>query len=254
MKQALVLGALTAFALPILAEEKSPAANTAAKSDAKPVVTAPAAAAKPAAAPALAEVKAPAPAQAAAPAKPEIRAPMAPAMMRTVGSAELLSGPQGGIRMVYGVVPDIYSALGLTDEQSTAVQALCKEAQAEYKQATATDKMGRMTPEELQKRRAMILEKQAEISKKYEAKIAELLTAEQKTLRGKIMELAEKKTAEDMKIRETADAASKALLETYQKKLYAILPAEQAKKIESEDQVRKQGVAPMSGHSTPHNH
>jgi hypothetical protein len=212
MKRALIVGALTAFALPVLAQEKGVTVNTSASSEGKPVSVVSSADGK-----AVPTVVSPVPA-------------------RPVGSVELLSSAQTGGRLVFGAVPEVYTVLGLTDEQSNGIKALCKEAQAEFRQATMTDRSARMTPESFQKR----TEKQTEITRKYELKIAETLTADQKTQLGKIKELAEQKLAEDKKISETAAAAYKTVLETYQKKLYAILPPEQAKKVEGEDQSRKQ--------------
>jgi Spy/CpxP family protein refolding chaperone len=177
------------------------------------------------------------------------------------GTASLLSSAQDVLRSAYvDGVPHAYAVLGLTDEQTKAIEALSKEARAENNE---TYKIGMPNPgqtrtsEDLAKRYAERKEKQAAISAKYDLRMADVLTAEQKTQLSKIKALAEQKSAEDKKIAETATAAYKEVLETYQKKLYVILPPEQAKKISDEDQSQKQNAGggnaprPMAPGSLP---
>lgn len=166
------------------------------------------------------------------------------------GTAEVLATAPARSRMhymMYGGAPSAYGTLGLTDEQSKAIEAIWKEAQAEYRQARGPFSQRGMSAEEAKKAHAARQEKQAEITKKHEARIADVLTPEQKALLGKITDLAEQKSAEDKKIAEKAAAESKQVLEAYQKKLYAVLPAEQAKKIEAADQTRAQSAAANAG-------
>jgi Spy/CpxP family protein refolding chaperone len=154
------------------------------------------------------------------------------------GTASLLSSAQTGSRLLYGGVPQVYKVLGLTDEQTKAIEAVCKEAQTEYRQ-TMSEGHEKASADDYKKIAIARAEKQAELAKKYELRIADVLTAEQKAQLSKIKALAEQKSAEDKKIAETATAAYKEVLETYKKKLYAILPPEQAKKIEDEDKAPK---------------
>jgi Spy/CpxP family protein refolding chaperone len=160
------------------------------------------------------------------------------------GTVALLSSAQDSLRSLsFGGVPQAYAVLGLTDEQTKTIEALCKEGRAEYSETYKNMAMhGQTSPEEYQKKIAERREKQAAISAKYDLRMGEILTAEQKAQLSKIKALAEQKSAEDKKIAETAAAASKEALEMYKKKLYAILPPEQAKKIEEQDQASKQNA------------
>lgn len=217
MKRVLMVGMVTAFAMSVLAQEKGPAIGAAPAGDAKRGTM-----------------------------NTSMPGKTIPSFGRPVqgGTVALLSSAQDSLKSLsVGGVPQAYAVLGLTDEQTKAIEAICKEGRAEYSETYKSMAMhGQMSSDDYQKKIAERREKQAAISAKYDLRMGEILTAEQKAQLSKIKALAEQKSAEDKKIAETAAMASKEALEMYKKKLYAILPPEQAKKIEEQDQAPRQNA------------
>jgi len=130
-----------------------------------------------------------------------------------------------------GKLSPVYEILDLTDEQRAAMEKIAAEARdAHRKQQQETYKIFRENRDRNIWREMQ--EKTAELVKKYEARINELLTDEQREILKKLNELAEKKKETDAKIREVAGLAYAQNKANHEEKLKELLTEEQLEKLE----------------------
>lgn len=154
----------------------------------------------------------------------------------------LLSSAGSGRYILYGRLPMVYKILGLTDEQMKAVEGICAEAKEATMELYKTRRREgqRKSREEYQKMYAERREKQDALLARFETRIRDVLTADQKALLDRIKALAEELSAEDKKIAEQARLAREKLSDEYEGKLTAILSPEQLKKLEEMTEAAKQ--------------
>jgi hypothetical protein len=135
--------------------------------------------------------------------------------------------------ITYGSVPFAYRVLNLTDEQTKALEAICKEARTEntalYK---ARPDMSGMSQADAKSFYDETQKKREALAQTYAARANEVLTAEQREEIKKIRELGVQKAAEDKAAQEALKNQMQKIQETYEKKLDAILTPEQKKKLE----------------------
>lgn len=129
-------------------------------------------------------------------------------------------------QILSGMVPNVYKALNLTDEQLKTIEGICREAKdagAALWKSLREEGHGRGSPQAYQE----ITKKQEELAQKFVTRMNDVLTAEQRELLKKIQDVLTEKAAADKKIQEEFAAQSRKLLETYEKKLDEMLTPEQ---------------------------
>jgi len=130
-----------------------------------------------------------------------------------------------------GKLSPVYEILDLTDEQRAAMEKIAAEARDAYrKQQQETYKLFRENRDRNIWREMQ--QKTTELTKKYEARMNELLTDEQREILKKLNELAEKKKETDAKIREVAGLAYAQNKANHEEKLKKLLTEEQLEKLE----------------------
>jgi len=150
-------------------------------------------------------------------------------------AAQLLLPYDGlGRHIIYGRIPLVYQMMDLTGEQTKAIQDLCSAAKNE-RSALTKNRRKQVQGKTREDYRAAYMERKAKedaIIAKYEERIAELLTPEQRALWKKIKKIADDRAAADKKDADAFRIAREKTRELYEGKLNAILTPEQIEKIE----------------------
>lgn len=137
-----------------------------------------------------------------------------------------------GRYVIYGRVPLAYNIIGLTDEQLQSIKDLCAEASGARMEIYKSYSSQRRNKEDYKKALEERRNQESELVAKYEARIAELLTAEQKAALEKIKKIADAKLEADKKVSEDFRAARDKVKEEFEAKLKAALTPEQIEKLE----------------------
>jgi len=138
-------------------------------------------------------------------------------------------------QIVYGSVPMVYKTLGLTDEQMKAIEGLCKQAKVEsaaFQKENTPPKGGTQSRTAYQDYYQGIQKKQDELMTRYQARIRDVLTAEQRQILDQIKALADEKKEEDKKLNEEIKRLTEKNQERFEAKLNQLLTAEQKKKLD----------------------
>lgn len=135
-------------------------------------------------------------------------------------------------QVLYGSVPMVYKILGLTGEQIKAIESLCQEAKAEsatiYKTARSEADGGQGAARGYR----AVQKKQDELFEKYQARILDVLTPQQREALNRLRILADEKCEADRKINEEFRKLNEANLERFEGKLNGLLTDEQKAKLE----------------------
>jgi hypothetical protein len=140
--------------------------------------------------------------------------------------------------ILYGTVPLVYGVLDLTPEQRKSIEDLCKEAKAES--STLYKQNGQVGGADFY---VQAQKKQDELLAKYQARILDVLTAEQKEFVAKAKALSAEKVEQDKKINEEMRTQSEKNQEMFEGKLNTLLSPAQKQKLE--ETVAAQRKAPM---------
>jgi hypothetical protein len=145
-----------------------------------------------------------------------------------------------------GRVPTVYRILGLTDEQSAALEKLCSAVRQEYrdmsKQLYAKGSPGqRPNPEQMRERHRKFGEMREELATRYTTRMHDVLTEEQRTLLAKIEDIGRRYHEEEKRIRDIMALATQQNRENHEDELVKALSEEQLAELKKLHDDRRNG-------------
>jgi hypothetical protein len=168
-------------------------------------------------------------------------------------------GSIGNTSWIYsGRVPHAYRVLGLTEEQTAAVEELCTAARQEQREMSKTLYANRtpgqrMDPEQMRERHRKFNEMREELADRFGKRLRDVLTEEQRQTLAKIEEVIEGWREEDEKIRQVMALALQKNRENHEEELEELLTEEQLEALQELRTNRPDGRrgAPRKGPPPP---